>query len=164
MSELNKTRNLSLISVFCQYCNYFSNYQIMMWPNFLQGTQQPPSQSVCAMSLPIQHLITMPWPTVLQDTKSVTSQSFCHYIQHLITLTWPTVLQDTKSVTSQSSATKVKPVTVVKDPQLLMACCHFDLSHCGYFNEKDIEDLLCSIGLCISRAQVRGAFSFISSL
>lgn len=42
-----------------------------------------------------------------------------------------------------------------KDRHLLLSFVYFDQTHCGYIFEKDIEDLLHTLGLCLSRAQVR---------
>lgn len=43
-------------------------------------------------------------------------------------------------------------VTVNRD--LLMAFVYFDQSHCGYLLEKDLEEILYTLGLHLSRAQV----------
>lgn len=43
-------------------------------------------------------------------------------------------------------------VTVNRD--LLMAFVYFDQSHCGYLLEKDMEEILYTLGLHLSRAQV----------
>lgn len=48
---------------------------------------------------------------------------------------------------------KVKMFT--KDRHLLLSFVYFDQTHCGYIFEKDIEDLLYTLGLNLSRAQVR---------
>lgn len=48
---------------------------------------------------------------------------------------------------------KVKMYT--KDRHLLLSFVYFDQTHCGYIFEKDIEDLLHTLGLRLSRAQVR---------
>lgn len=42
-----------------------------------------------------------------------------------------------------------------KDRHLLLSFVYFDQTHCGYIFEKDIEDLLHTLGLYLSRAQVR---------
>merc|ERR1711874_588486 len=44
-------------------------------------------------------------------------------------------------------------VTVNKD--LLLACSYFDLSHCGYFENKDVEDILLTLELDLSRAEIK---------
>lgn len=43
-------------------------------------------------------------------------------------------------------------VTFNKD--LLMAFVYFDQSHCGYLLEKDLEEIMYTLGLHLSRAQV----------
>ncbi|XP_076450064.1 cell division cycle and apoptosis regulator protein 1-like isoform X2 [Babylonia areolata] len=48
---------------------------------------------------------------------------------------------------------KVKLETV--DPALLLACVYYDQNHCGYVLERDLEDIIFSLGLDLSRAQVR---------
>ncbi|KAJ8931979.1 hypothetical protein NQ314_015063 [Rhamnusium bicolor] len=42
-----------------------------------------------------------------------------------------------------------------KDRHLLLSFIYFDQTHCGYIFDKDIEDLLYTLGLKLSRAQVR---------
>lgn len=41
------------------------------------------------------------------------------------------------------------------DPALLLACIYYDQNHCGYLQERDLEDIIYSLGLDLSRAQVR---------
>ncbi|XP_058468218.1 cell division cycle and apoptosis regulator protein 1-like [Malaya genurostris] len=41
------------------------------------------------------------------------------------------------------------------DRELLLSFIYFDVSHCGYIFEKDIEDLFFTLGLNLSRSQVR---------
>ncbi|XP_023244872.1 cell division cycle and apoptosis regulator protein 1 isoform X2 [Copidosoma floridanum] len=41
------------------------------------------------------------------------------------------------------------------DPYLLLAFVYFDQTHCGYIFDKDIEELIYTLGLNLSRAQVR---------
>ncbi|KAJ8976243.1 hypothetical protein NQ317_003586 [Molorchus minor] len=41
------------------------------------------------------------------------------------------------------------------DRHLLLSFVYFDQTHCGYIFDKDIEDLLYTLGLNLSRAQVR---------
>lgn len=48
---------------------------------------------------------------------------------------------------------KVKLLTV--DPYLLLAFVYFDQTHCGYIFDKDVEELLFTLGLNLSRAQVQ---------
>ncbi|KAG9485074.1 hypothetical protein GDO78_008273 [Eleutherodactylus coqui] len=52
---------------------------------------------------------------------------------------------------------KKQMVTVNKD--LLMAFVYFDQSHCGYLLEKDLEEIIYTLGLHLSRAQVKKLFS-----
>lgn len=47
---------------------------------------------------------------------------------------------------------KKQMVTFNKD--LLMAFVYFDQSHCGYLQEKDLEEIMYTLGLHLSRAQV----------
>jgi len=44
-----------------------------------------------------------------------------------------------------------------EDPHLLLAFVYFDQSHCGYIFDKDIEELLYTLGLNLSRAQVHSS-------
>ncbi|GLV41286.1 hypothetical protein CBL_04810 [Carabus blaptoides fortunei] len=44
---------------------------------------------------------------------------------------------------------------ITKDKNLLLSFVYFDQTHCGYIFEKDIEDLIYTLGLNLSRAQVR---------
>lgn len=48
---------------------------------------------------------------------------------------------------------KTQMVTINRD--LLMAFVYFDQSHCGYLLEKDLEEILYTLGLHLSRAQVK---------
>lgn len=48
-----------------------------------------------------------------------------------------------------------KPKMFTKDRNLLLSFVYFDQTHCGYIFEKDIEDLLYTLGLSLSRAQVK---------
>ncbi|XP_075574137.1 cell division cycle and apoptosis regulator protein 1 isoform X7 [Pelecanus crispus] len=48
---------------------------------------------------------------------------------------------------------KTQMVTLNRD--LLMAFVYFDQSHCGYLLEKDMEEILYTLGLHLSRAQVK---------
>lgn len=41
------------------------------------------------------------------------------------------------------------------DRELLLSFTYFDVSHCGYIFDKDIEDLFYTIGLQLSRSQIR---------
>lgn len=44
---------------------------------------------------------------------------------------------------------------ITKDKNLLLSFVYFDQTHCGYIFEKDIEELIYTLGLNLSRAQVR---------
>lgn len=48
---------------------------------------------------------------------------------------------------------KVKLFT--HDPYLLLSFVYFDQTHCGYIFDKDIEELIYTLGFNLSRAQVR---------
>lgn len=50
---------------------------------------------------------------------------------------------------------KEKPQMVTVNRDLLMAFVYFDQSHCGYLLEKDLEEILYTLGLHLSRAQVK---------
>lgn len=50
---------------------------------------------------------------------------------------------------------KERPKMFTKDRHLLLSFVYFDQTHCGYIFEKDMEDLLFTLGLHLSRAQVR---------
>lgn len=52
--------------------------------------------------------------------------------------------------------TKVeRPKYVTAFPDLLLSFVYFDQTHCGYIFEKDLEDLFYTLGLNLSRSQVR---------
>ena len=46
-------------------------------------------------------------------------------------------------------------VMVTKDKDLLLGCSYFDLSHCGYIESKDVEDILFPLELDLSRAEIK---------
>lgn len=46
---------------------------------------------------------------------------------------------------------------VTSNKELLMAFVYFDQSHCGYLLERDLEEILYTLGLHLSRAQVNQA-------
>ncbi|XP_065333777.1 cell division cycle and apoptosis regulator protein 1-like isoform X4 [Cloeon dipterum] len=60
---------------------------------------------------------------------------------------------------SKEKESKEKPVKKVKmvtiDPGLLLAFVYFDQSHCGYILNKDLEEIIHTLGLNLSRAQVK---------
>ena len=41
-----------------------------------------------------------------------------------------------------------------KERKLLLAFCYFDLTHTGYLLDKDVEEIMHTIGLHLSRSQV----------
>ena len=49
------------------------------------------------------------------------------------------------------------PQLYTADKRLLMAFSYFDTSHCGYIVDRDLEDILQTVGLGVSRAQVTGS-------
>jgi len=49
----------------------------------------------------------------------------------------------------------VKTRTVTQNKELLMACSFFDIGHAGYFEVKDLEDILTTLDLNLSRAQIK---------
>jgi LAIKA domain len=52
--------------------------------------------------------------------------------------------------------TKVeRPKYITAFPDLLLSFVYFDQNHCGYMFEKDLEDLFYTLGLNLSRSQVR---------
>jgi len=61
----------------------------------------------------------------------------------------------------EKESKKLKVVT--KDRDLLLACSYFDLGHCGYFETKDLEDILTTINLNLSRAQIKKLVSKVTS-
>ena len=46
-------------------------------------------------------------------------------------------------------------VMVTKDKDLLLGFSYFDLSHCGYIESKDVEDILLPLELDLSRAEIK---------
>ncbi|XP_062852153.1 cell division cycle and apoptosis regulator protein 1 [Trichomycterus rosablanca] len=52
-----------------------------------------------------------------------------------------------------------KKQMVTFDKDLLMAFIYFDQSHCGYLQEKDLEEIIYTLGLHLSRAQVKKLLS-----
>lgn len=60
---------------------------------------------------------------------------------------------DHKHRSPSSDSRRVKQETV--DPHLLLSCVYFDQNHCGYLLERDLEDISHSIGIGLSRSQVR---------
>lgn len=50
---------------------------------------------------------------------------------------------------------------VTHNKELLMAFVYFDQSHCGYLLERDLEEILYTLGLHLSRAQVRASWHLV---
>lgn len=48
---------------------------------------------------------------------------------------------------------------VTHNKELLMAFVYFDQSHCGYLLERDLEEILYTLGLHLSRAQVNKTYT-----
>ena len=46
-------------------------------------------------------------------------------------------------------------VMVTKNKDLLLGASYFDLSHCGYIETKDLEDILVPLQLDLSRAEIK---------
>ncbi|XP_043912093.1 cell division cycle and apoptosis regulator protein 1 [Protopterus annectens] len=64
--------------------------------------------------------------------------------------------KDEKSRQSKGvSKDKEKKQMITSDRSLLMAFVYFDQSHCGYLLEKDLEEIVHTLGLHLSRAQVK---------
>lgn len=62
---------------------------------------------------------------------------------------------DRKSSKERSSKDKEKKLMVTHNKELLMAFVYFDQSHCGYLLERDLEEILYTLGLHLSRAQIK---------
>lgn len=62
-------------------------------------------------------------------------------------------IKDKKKDREKKKKERVKMFT--QDRHLLLSFIYFDQTHCGYIFDKDIEDLLYTLGLNLSRAQVR---------
>ena len=69
--------------------------------------------------------------------------------------------EESKKSEKSEKSEKVKIVT--KDRDLLLACSYFDLGHCGYFETKDLEDILTTINLNLSRAQIKKLVKEVTS-
>ncbi|XP_024152756.1 cell division cycle and apoptosis regulator protein 1 isoform X2 [Oryzias melastigma] len=62
---------------------------------------------------------------------------------------------DHRSSKERSSKDKEKKQMVTYNKELLMAFVYFDQSHCGYLLERDVEEILYTLGLHLSRAQIK---------
>ena len=60
--------------------------------------------------------------------------------------------EETK-IEEKKNKERMKMVTV--DPSLLLSFMFFDRNQCGYILDKDLENLILSLGLNLSRHQVR---------
>ena len=61
-----------------------------------------------------------------------------------------------RSRSKRDKETKVeRPKYVTAFPDILLSFIYFDHTHCGYIFEKDLEDLFYTLGLNLSRSQVR---------
>ncbi|XP_019756359.1 cell division cycle and apoptosis regulator protein 1 [Dendroctonus ponderosae] len=58
-----------------------------------------------------------------------------------------------RSTKDKKKKDRVKLIT--KDKHLLLSFVYFDQSHCGYIFDKDMEELLYTLGLSLSRSQVK---------
>ncbi|KAI9553319.1 hypothetical protein GHT06_021217 [Daphnia sinensis] len=57
--------------------------------------------------------------------------------------------------TEKKKKKEMKIGRIMNNAPLLLAYCYFDLSHANYIASKDLEDLFLTLGLQLSRAQVR---------
>ncbi|XP_035205018.1 cell division cycle and apoptosis regulator protein 1-like isoform X2 [Stegodyphus dumicola] len=62
---------------------------------------------------------------------------------------------DDKREKERKKKRKKRTLMCTHDPYLLLSFIYFDQSHCGYLLEKDIEEILYTLGLMLTRAQVR---------
>merc|ERR1711971_39555 len=46
-------------------------------------------------------------------------------------------------------------VLVTKNKRLLFGCTYFDMNHCGYIENKDVEDIIQTLELDLSRAEIK---------
>jgi len=60
---------------------------------------------------------------------------------------------ETEQKSSEKKSTD-KELMYTTDRALLLACIYFDQSHAGYLLEKDVEDIIHTTGLQLSRSQV----------
>jgi len=62
---------------------------------------------------------------------------------------------DDKREASVEITEEKEKVMITKNKDLLLGCSYFDLSHCGYIESKDIEDILLPLELDLSRAEIK---------
>lgn len=60
-----------------------------------------------------------------------------------------------EDVEGEKKREKERKKQVTYNPDLLLSFAYFDQTHCGYILCKDLEDLLSTIGLSLSKAQIR---------
>ena len=54
-------------------------------------------------------------------------------------------------------------VMVTKNKELLLGASYFDLSHCGYIETKDLEDIFVPLQLDLSRAEIKKLVSKLAN-
>ena len=52
---------------------------------------------------------------------------------------------------------------VTKNKELLLGASYFDLSHCGYIETKDLEDIFVPLQLDLSRAEIKKLVSKLAN-
>jgi len=62
---------------------------------------------------------------------------------------------DEKREASVEMVEEKEKVMVTKNKDLLLGASYFDLSHCGYIETKDLEDILVPLQLDLSRAEIK---------
>jgi len=62
---------------------------------------------------------------------------------------------DEKREASVEMVEEKEKVMVTKNKELLLGASYFDLSHCGYIETKDLEDILVPLQLDLSRAEIK---------
>merc|ERR1719356_384508 len=62
---------------------------------------------------------------------------------------------DDKREPSVEITEEKEKIMVTKNKDLLLGCSYFDLSHCGYIESKDVEDILFPLELDLSRAEIK---------
>uniref|UniRef100_W5K1E6 Cell division cycle and apoptosis regulator protein 1 n=1 Tax=Astyanax mexicanus TaxID=7994 RepID=W5K1E6_ASTMX len=67
----------------------------------------------------------------------------------------PMEVEDADDYDDDDGTDEKKKQMVTFDKDLLMAFVYFDQSHCGYLLEKDLEEIMYTLGLHLSRAQVK---------
>jgi len=63
------------------------------------------------------------------------------------------VLVEAEKKSSEKKSSE-KELLYTSDRSLLLACVYFDQTHAGYLLDKDVEDVIHTTGLQLSRAQV----------